>query len=50
MEALRHDRIAQNAERLRMGTAWRDEDLVYATEVRTPIDAGNFFTRTHCPC
>jgi hypothetical protein len=49
MEALRRHRVAQNAERLRVGTAWQDEDLIYATEIGTPIDAGNFLTRTHYP-
>jgi integrase len=46
---LRRHRIAQAEERLRAGSAWTDSGLVFATEVGTPIDAGNLLRRTHYP-
>jgi len=49
MAALRRHRIVQTAERLRAGPVWQDLDPVFATEIGTPIDAGNFLTRTHYP-
>lgn len=49
IEALRRHRITQTQERLRAGTAWEDLDLVFATELGTPIDAGNLLRRTHYP-
>ena len=45
--ALRRHRVVQTAERLRAGPIWQDLDLVFATEIGTPVDAGNFLTRTH---
>ena len=47
--ALRRHRVVQTAERLRACPIWQDLDLVFATEIGTPVDAGNFLTRTHCP-
>lgn len=49
IEALRRHRITQAQERLRVGTAWVDNDLVFATGLGTPIDAGNLLMRTHYP-
>jgi len=47
--ALRRHRVAQALERLAMGTAWQDGDLVFCTEIGTPIDAGNLLSRMHYP-
>ena len=41
MEALRRHRLGQAEERLHAGSVWTDLDLVFSTEVGTPIDAGN---------
>ena len=41
LSALRRHRARQNAERLRAGAAWRDEDFVFATELGRPLDARN---------
>lgn len=49
LEALRRHRKAQAAERLRVGTGWTDSDLVFASEVGTPIDAGNLLRRSYYP-
>jgi len=49
ISALRRHRIAQALERLAMGTAWQDGDLVFCTEIGTPIDAGNLLSRMHYP-
>lgn len=49
MEALRRHRVTQAAERLAMGEAWQDGDLVFSTEVGSPIDARNFLGRVHYP-
>ncbi|HUG05804.1 MAG TPA: tyrosine-type recombinase/integrase, partial [Candidatus Limnocylindria bacterium] len=48
--ALRTHRVTQTMERERnrLGKA-ADDDLVFATEAGTPIDAGNFLARTHYP-
>lgn len=39
--ALRRQRTAQTAERLRAGPAWADNDLVFATSLGTPIEPRN---------
>ena len=49
MEALRRHRLGQAEERLRAGSVWADLALVFATELGTPIDAGNLLNRTHYP-
>jgi integrase len=51
MDALRrHQRVVQAEERLANGLPKAtDDDLVFATELGTPIDAGNFLRRTHYP-
>jgi integrase len=50
MKALQRHRVGQAEERLRhrLGKA-TDDDLVFATAVGTPIDAGNFLANTHYP-
>ena len=45
VEALRRHRIRQAAERLRLGAAWDDHDLVFANEVGKPIDGRNLVRR-----
>lgn len=49
IEALRRHRVAQNAERLKLGTAWEDNDLVFANERGRPIEAGNLLRRSFWP-
>src|SRR5262245_64103983 len=39
IEALRRHRAAQNEERLKLGAAWTDLDLIFANEVGKPIEA-----------
>jgi integrase len=45
VEALRRHRVRQAAERLRLGPAWEDHDLVFANEVGRPIDGRNLVRR-----
>jgi integrase len=47
--ALRRHRVAQAEERLRMGAAWEDNDLVFANEVGRPIEATNLIRRSFHP-
>ena len=47
--AAHDERIFQHTERFKAGAAWMDLDLVFATDLGTPIDAGNFLLRTHYP-
>jgi integrase len=46
MAALRQHRIAQAEERLRLGPAWDDHDLVFANEVGRPMEARNLVGRS----
>ncbi len=39
--ALKQHRARQAAEKLKAGTAWTDTDLVFTTEIGTPIDPAN---------
>jgi integrase len=39
VEALRRHRAAQNAERLALGEAWEDNDLVFPNEIGEPLSA-----------
>ncbi len=48
-DALRRHRRRQNEERLRVGEAWEDTDLVFANQVGKPIPAGNLTTRSFQP-
>jgi integrase len=36
-------------ERLRLGHAWQDQDLVFANEIGKPMDAGNLLHRSLWP-
>ncbi len=47
--ALRRHRGLQLEERLRLGTAWEDNDLVFANEVGRPIEATNLIRRSFHP-
>lgn len=38
LKTLARQRVLQNRTRLRAGTAWNDQGLVFATEIGTPID------------
>lgn len=49
VDALRRHRVRQAAERLQLGPAWEDNDLVFANEVGRPIDAGNLVRRGFQP-
>jgi len=49
VDALRRHRVAQAAERLRMGAAWEDNDLVFANKVGRPIPAGHLLRRSFEP-
>jgi integrase len=40
-DILRHHRARQAEERLRIGGAWQDNDLVFCTAAGTPIESGN---------
>jgi site-specific recombinase XerD len=41
VEALRVHRVAQAQQRLAVGTAWQNEDRVFATEIGTAMDPRN---------
>lgn len=49
VDALRRHRVAQAEERLRLGAAWEDNDLVFPNEVGRPVDAGNVVGRSFLP-
>jgi integrase len=48
-DSLRRHRSRQLEERLQMGAAWEDNDLVFANEVGRPIEAGNLIRRSFHP-
>jgi integrase len=43
--ALREHRVRQNARRLALGAAWQDYDLVFASEIGTPLNHANVYHR-----
>jgi len=49
VDALRRHRAHQLEERLQLGTAWEDNDLVFANEVGRPMEAGNLIRRSFHP-
>jgi integrase len=49
IDAIRRHKIAQNAERLRLGEAWEDNDFVFANEVGRPVSASNLRARSFIP-
>jgi integrase len=46
---LRHHRIRQREEHLKLGPAWGELDLVFANEIGRPIEAGNLLRRSFWP-
>jgi len=44
--AQREHRARQVAERLRVGSAWDDGDLVFCTTIETPLDPRNVLMRS----
>lgn len=49
VEALRRHRAVQAEERLGLGAAWEDRDLVFANEAGRPIDVRNLMRRSFLP-
>ena len=49
VEALRRHRARQLEERLHVGAAWEDDDLVFANEVGQPLDATAVLRRSFYP-
>jgi integrase len=49
VDALKRHRIAQNEERLRQGSSWRDHGLVFCSTVGTPLNPDNFVRRSYKP-
>src|SRR5437868_15427046 len=47
--ALRRHRSQQATERLRLGNAWEDHDLVFANAIGKPLDATNVLRRSFWP-
>jgi integrase len=41
MQELRQHRIRQNEERLKLGAAWHQNDLVFPSEIGTPLNPPN---------
>jgi integrase len=49
VDALKKHRIAQNEERLRQGSSWRDHGLVFCSMVGTPMSPDNLVRRSYKP-
>ena len=49
VDALKRHRIAQNEERLRRGSLWRDHGLVFCSTVGTPMNPDNLIKRSYKP-
>jgi integrase len=49
VEALRSHRKRQSGERLRLGTLWQDNDLVFPSNKGTPMNAKNLTARSFKP-
>ncbi len=49
VEALRSHHARQLAERMRLGDAWDNQDLVFANEVGRPIESQNLMARAFLP-
>jgi integrase len=45
LEDLKTHKVRQNAERLRAGSRWQDQDLVFPNTVGKPMNAGNLYRR-----
>lgn len=49
VEALKGHKVAQNEERLRLGSLWVDHDLIFPNRVGKPMDADNLYHRGFQP-
>jgi integrase len=49
VETLRKHKARQAEERLRLGAAWEDQDIVFANEVGRPLNPSNVTTRHYHP-
>ena len=49
VDALRQHRLRQLEERLKMGDAWDDQDLVFPNQSGGPMYAQNFLSRSYLP-
>jgi len=49
LEALKRHRAAQNGERLRLGTFWQDDGLIFPSQRGTPMNAKNLTARSFKP-
>lgn len=47
LELLRQHRARQNTRRLGMGPLWQDQDLVFCSEIGTPINPSNLYRAYH---
>lgn len=49
VDALKRHRVAQNEERLRLGSLWQDQGLVFTSGTGGPLDVGNLTNRSFRP-
>lgn len=49
VEALRAHRVRQNEERLRLGSLWEDQDLIFPNQTGKPMNADNLYHRGFKP-
>ena len=49
VEALKSHRVAQNEERLLLGSLWEDHGLIFPNKVGKPMDADNLYHRSFKP-
>jgi len=49
VDALKRHKVAQNEQRLRQGSLWRDHGLVFCSSVGTPMNPENFIKRSYKP-
>jgi integrase len=49
VEALRSHRARQAEERLKIGSLYRDQDLIFASTIGTPLEASNVMNRSFKP-
>ena len=49
VEALESHKVAQNEERLRLGSLWADHELIFPNRVGKPMDADNLYHRGFKP-
>lgn len=49
LAALQQHKARQATERLRLGRAWQDHDLLFSSAIGTPLEAGNLLRRSFWP-